>query len=447
MNSVTQQEREEEFALVVLLDATRRPLIDYLALILGYVYGIKVQVVADMTQATQLLVGRSEHIRCAFLVQDKVLDNLDAASALTLRGRIPLFVLVPQLLMEAQRVALGSGGNIYCHASDECESPAAHRSLRALVDEAFADNNMGGLLQGARQISFRVLQQRVQRRLRYLDTLPTLPEVVLRIMKVSGDSESSPKELEEVLLSDGAVVHKLIQVVNSPVFAGPAKMGDWTLREATVRLGRRKIGSIALQIKLINSLIKPEASGFELDRFWLHSVGCALVADRIVQDKLVAIDDWESCHNYWIAALLHDVGKLILGFFFWSYFSQIINLVEARKTSFRQAEVQMASGVLHEQVGQLLLLRAGMPRDVVQAVSEHQRPPSPPSPLVSLVHLADNLCKDMGMGYVPSERGEYSDAVLRSLGLSRGDVEQLAKRLRPSVSEEVEDLFARCTQD
>jgi HD-like signal output (HDOD) protein len=305
----------------------------------------------------------------------------------------------------------------------------------------------GGLLAGERQISFRVLQQRVQRRLRYLDTLPTLPEVALRIMKVAGDPESSAEELEEVLLSDAGVVHKLTQVVNSSFFAGPAKSGNWTLREAIVRLGRRKIGSIALQIKLINSLVKPEESRFDLNRFWIHSVGSALVADRIVQDKLVAIEDWDACRNYWMVSLMHDVGELVLCFFFWSYFEQIVDLAESCKMPFREAESHMASGVRHEQVGQLLLLRSGMPRDVVQAVKLHHRPESPPPPpLVSLVHLADNLCKDMGMSYVPGERGQYSEAVLRSLQLSSSGLDQLRERLRRSVAGEIEELFERCTQ-
>ena len=84
--------------------------------------------------------------------------------------------------------------------------------------------------------------------------------------------------------------------------------------------------------------------------------------------------------------------------------------------------------------------------DVVQAVKLHHRPESPPLPLVSLVHLSDNLCKDMGMSYVPGERGQYSDAVLRSLQLSRAGLDQLRERLRRSVAGEIEDLFERCTQ-
>jgi HD-like signal output (HDOD) protein len=441
-----QNSRDDECALVVLLDPMRRPLVDYFSLLLSYIYGFRVDIASDMAQATQVLLEQGKNVRCAFMVRENEFDDLDTASELTQHGLVPLFVLVPQTILETQRALLGQGGNMYCHASDDWESPAAHRSLRALLDGALTDNNVGGVLDGERQISFRVLQQRVQRRLRYLDTLPTLPEVVLRIMKVTGDPESSAEELEEVLLSDAAVVHKLTQVVNSSFFAGSAQRGDWTLREAIVRLGRRKIGSIALQIKLINSLVKPEQSGFDLNRFWIHSVGSAIVADRIVQDKLVAIEDWEACHNYWMASLMHDVGELVLGFFFWSYFQQIVNLVESRQIPFREAESHMASGVTHEQVGQLLLLRSGMPRDVVQAVKLHHRPESPPPPLVSLVHLADNLCKDMGMSYVPGERGQYSDAVLRSLQLSRAGLDQLRERLRRSVAGEIEDLFERCTQ-
>jgi hypothetical protein len=111
---------------------------------------------------------------------------------------------------------------------------------------------------------------------------------------------------------------------------------------------------------------------------------------------------------------------MILGFFFWSYFEQILAHMQARGATFKAAESRLSAGVTHEQVGQLLLLRANMPRDVVQAVSTHHQPPSPRSPLASLIHLADNLCKDLGMGYLPDERGEYSDSVLRGAESGRG---------------------------
>ncbi|MFT5377224.1 MAG: hypothetical protein ACI906_004062, partial [Candidatus Latescibacterota bacterium] len=64
-----QNTRDDECALVVLLDATRRPLVDYFSLLLGYIYGFRVDVVDDMAQATQTLMEQGENVRCAFMVR------------------------------------------------------------------------------------------------------------------------------------------------------------------------------------------------------------------------------------------------------------------------------------------------------------------------------------------------------------------------------------------
>lgn len=69
---------------------------------------------------------------------------------------------------------------------------------------------MGGLFDRAQHVAYRILQKRVEKQLRNLHTLPTLPEVVLRIMEVISDANSTPEQLEEVLRSDPAIVHKLL---------------------------------------------------------------------------------------------------------------------------------------------------------------------------------------------------------------------------------------------
>jgi len=443
-SSKTRADVQEEAGLVV-YQAEEEHLVKYLTLVLSYLYGFNVLVARSMGEASSVLMERGEQIRCVFLVQEQPLRSQTTITALTLRGKIPIFLLVPQEHLEHHTKLCRGLPNTFFYTWEHVSAPLG-RSLRETIDDVFERNDIGGLFDGARHISFRALQQRVLRRLKNLNTLPTLPEVVVRIMQVVNDPKASAEELEEVLLSDAAVVHKLIQVVNTPVFAGAAQKGKWELSEAIVRLGRKKIGSIALQIKLINSLIKPSESRFDLRRFWIHSVGSALIADRIFQDKLVDIEDWDECRDYWIATLLHDIGKLILGFFFWSYFERVQQLVDEHGVTFREGEVRMGDAVTHEQVGQLLLIRTRMDQGVVKGVGSHHEPDTLPQPLVCLVHLADNLCKDLGLGYGPQERGVYSSSVLQAAGLDQGGLDQLRERLRVAMGDEIENLVNRCTQ-
>ena len=79
-------------------------------------------------------------------------------------------------------------------------------------------------------------------------------------------------------------------MANSAAVAGASAKGAASLKDAITRLGTRKVGAIAQQIALINSMVQPDANGFALRKFWGHSLACAIVADRVHDGKFV---DWE----------------------------------------------------------------------------------------------------------------------------------------------------------
>ena len=104
------------------------------------------------------------------------------------------------------------------------------------------------------------------------------------------------------------------EAVAGDAFTGTGgRTTKWTLQEIITRLGVKKVGAIAQQVKMIN-MVKPQESEFDLKRFWEHSAGTAIIADKLVTDRLVRLEKPLEFSDYWIGALLHDVGKLVLGF-------------------------------------------------------------------------------------------------------------------------------------
>jgi hypothetical protein len=63
-----------------------------------------------------------------------------------------------------------------------------------------------------------------------------------------------------------------------------------------------------------------------------------------------------------------------------------------------------------------------------------------PMPLIYLLHLADNLSKDLGMGYVPEEKGQYDEKVLQELGVDSLKLEELKETLGPTMEQEIRNL-------
>lgn len=313
-------------------------------------------------------------------------------------------------------------------------------SLQHVVAAALEQRGNGNLFADLDTVPYLVLQQQIDPRLRSLNTLPTLPEIVMRIMCLVNDPKTTPEELDKVLCMDPAIVMKLLQVMRSPVFTGTGgRTAKWTLKEIITRLGVKKVRAIAQQVKMINSLVKPEESKFDMKRFWEHSVGCAIIADKLYTERHVQIKAEIEFNDYWIGSLLHDVGKLVIDFFFWDWFVRVEENRYERGGSFRSAERDLGDVASHERIGQLMLLNNDMGEDSVSAVAKHHDAAAE-ADLVRLVHLANNLSKDLGLGYFPGEDSDYDADVLKALAIDEGKLQDL----RDQLAAEVKAMVDQC---
>ena len=436
----------QEFGLILLEQGqAQQVMAKYLNLLMNYQYGMAIMVAPNIGKASSLLNENSERIRCVCVIQSTEISSDIVIKALSLQGKVPLFLIMPTKKLGIQRLACGNMTGVYFCAWEKAFGNSA-ASLQHMVGRPLEELGIGNLFQDMADTPYPVVQQRVERRLRNLNTLPTLPEIVMRIMRMVSDPQTTAEELDKVLCTDPAIVMKLLQVMRSPVFMGTAgRAGKRTLQEIITRLGLKKVGAIAQQVKMINSLVRPEESDFDLKRFWEHSVGSAIIADKIYTDRLVKIDGELEFNEYWIGALLHDVGKLVLGFFFWDWLQRVQNVRKEKKCSFRQAEAELGDVADHERVGRLMLLNADMGEEVVAAVGAHHDPGEQPGSLVCLVHLASNLANDLGLGCMPGEEARYDPRVLAKLGIAETQLDDLRDTLASEVVSEIKTVVEQCS--
>jgi hypothetical protein len=91
-----------------------------------------------------------------------------------------------------------------------------------------------------------------------------------------------------------------------------------------------------------------------------------------------------------------------------------------------------------------MLLNADMGADTVAAVAGHHQPPDEPSELLCLVHVANNLSKDLGLGYLPGEEGEFDPQVLQRLQLAESRLDQVREGLAAEIVEEIRTVVSQC---
>ncbi|MBT3344519.1 MAG: HDOD domain-containing protein [Gemmatimonadetes bacterium] len=435
-----------DYALIVCAQGQQPALLRHLMLVLNYRYGLDLIVAHSFYEGFGAAQKHGARIRCVAVVMASKTESKTSLSALNQEGRIPLFLLIPKYLDEHYELLCSHMEDVWMVFHEEALDGSSDGSLQKRIEHVFHERGIGEIFSDeTASLPFDDMQELIAHRLRTVKTLPTLPEVALRIMTMVEDPEPSVTDLAEVLTADAAIVHKLLQVVNSPLFAGSGHKGGWTLHDAIVRLGFRQVGTIAQQIKLMNSLVQPDESLFDLRRFWEHCVACAIISDRLVKRDLLPLRKPVPFNDYWIGALLHDCGKLILGFFFWDHFQELITHMDSEGVPFRQAEKATGDVANHELLGRLLLLKSKVGEQLVEAVGTHHTTGPDPSDLTCVLHVADNLAKELGFSYLQDEPRLWSPDVLGSMKLMPDTAVALLDKVGRDVSERIAELVDLCT--
>ncbi|MEA3468624.1 MAG: HDOD domain-containing protein [Thermodesulfobacteriota bacterium] len=199
-----------------------------------------------------------------------------------------------------------------------------------------------------------------------VDSLPSLPVTVSRVLSVTADPESSAKDLVNAILPDQAMCATILKIANSAFFGVPRKIA--TMDKAVTMLGFNEIYNIVLGKAVFSSFQKIRWENKKIKtHFWNHSFTCGLAA------KILAEDMTCSPSELFIAGLLHDIGQLV---FFITIPGEYLPVMELQGTDhLKCSQMEKATfGVDHGQVGFHLLSRWLFPDRLLTAVGFHHHP-------------------------------------------------------------------------
>ncbi len=220
---------------------------------------------------------------------------------------------------------------------------------------------------------------------RQVDSLPSLPATVSKVLAVTADPESSVDDLVNAILPDQAMCATILKLANSAFFGIPREVA--TMDKAVSVLGFNEVHNIVLGKAVFNSFQKITITNKDtIDAFWVHSFTCGLAA------KILATDFKCSPSELFIAGLIHDIGKLALFVANPDDYQQVLVLSATPPISCKQLELERI-GIDHEEVGTHLLTRWLFPTSLLCAVGFHHQPLSSPNfPLyAAIVQLSDVL--------------------------------------------------------
>jgi putative nucleotidyltransferase with HDIG domain len=229
---------------------------------------------------------------------------------------------------------------------------------------------------------------------RSLNRLPAFPATVHKVTSLINNPDSSLSELVEVIRLDQAITANILRMCNSAYFGLRHKVDN--VHDAIMYLGKQNVVR-AVMAAGVSRFFK-DAPGYEAEakNLWEHAVSSALMS-QILARKILKRED----SILFTAALLHDIGKVILGEFVSEKYHEIKNVMSVRSCSFLAAE-EAVLGINHAGIGGAITAAWNFPQDIQQAIANHHRPdrhPATTNPMPWLIHLADQGCLMMGIGW------------------------------------------------
>ena len=263
-----------------------------------------------------------------------------------------------------------------------------------------------------------------------VSSFPSMPQAGVKLMALLRRKDVSTAELEKIMRYDPGLTANVLKLANTSYFGIPSKVGS--LKHAIVLLGIRRFSKIVFTVCMSSTMDKA-VEGYDIPprELWHHSIAVSITAEALA--KLVKLND---ANDVFTPALLHDMGKLVLGIFVKEEF-QTIESIAAKGISLVMAE-NMVLGTDHAEIGAQILTNWSFPMDIVNAVRWHHNPErlKNSNMQTEIVYLSNLLCQSYGDG--DSTGGQDltpSSVVLKRLGIKLDQYELIFDRVRSWMNE------------
>ena len=257
----------------------------------------------------------------------------------------------------------------------------------------------------------------------FLKSFPSMPGAAVKLLALIDDPDVSVSQIEAILRHDAGLTANILKLANSAYFGIPSKVGS--VRQAVLILGLKRLIQMVIA-SCVSAIMDKPVPGYDLPpgELWRHSIAVSVAAEALVKEL-----EMGAAEEIFTAALLHDVGKLVLGNFVKSDFSKIEAALN-QNVSFEAAE-DMVLGTNHAHIGAQILTQWSLPSDNVNAVRWHHTPESAAKnePMLDIVHVANGLCLMIGIG-AGNDGMQYkpSETVVERLGLAPCHIDKVASQ-------------------
>jgi len=250
-------------------------------------------------------------------------------------------------------------------------------------------------------------------------TLPTLPGVINKLNILSDNAKTSVQEMARIVSSDQVLSARILRLANSPSY-GFYRVS--TISNAMILLGVNVVKSLAISSSIFEIMEKNSIG------LWEHSLGAGVAANLIARKLSLP-----ECEEIATAALLHDIGKVIVSLKCSEAEAQIRDVMHEKQIYMREAEQEVLD-TDHAEVGGWLAKSWFLPEKLSEPIAFHHDVQQSQNHRIktAVVHLADVLIKASGFG-------DSGDMYVPQIQKVAWDVLKLNDEILAELVEELED--------
>lgn len=224
-------------------------------------------------------------------------------------------------------------------------------------------------------------------------TLPTLPEVALRVRDAVESENTSAGQIAELVATDAALSARLLQVANSPLYRARNPIDN--LQTAIARMGYAVVRNLVSTL-VMRQMFQATSDSLDtrLRRLWEHSVQVAAIS-RVIAGQVGGLQKDQAM----LAGLIHDIGALPI----------LVRAEDIPELLEDEALLDRAIDHLHPALGAKILTAWEFPPSLIAVAAEHedlQRDPGGAPDYVDVVTVA-NLQSYIGTDH-PHTRVDWS---------------------------------------
>ena len=230
-----------------------------------------------------------------------------------------------------------------------------------------------------------------------IDQLPALPTTVMKVLEVCKDPNLKAADLNRVISLDPVLTGAVLKLINSAYYSLAEKVTS--IVRAIIMLGINTVKNLAISTAVLDKMEKSGTIGvLNMEGYWRHCIGVGVTAKKI--GMKIGID-LKEVEEYFIAGLLHDIGKIVLNKALPDHYLKVIQKSDMESADLIDCESEII-GTNHIEIGKKICERWKFTKELYEAIVFHHNPlecSKETKNLVYAVYTANLWCNQNTIGY------------------------------------------------